>query len=129
MGNTTFGDGLPAGEVSQFALDACVRFDGTIWVAEITGARLRTLLQGANQGPDTAFVDRRGEFQFAAGPDRIVAEQRYRIATNDWGVRNRERYFGVEEIKFSERPELRLKAIVVKALNAEGNAPISRPKL
>jgi 2',3'-cyclic-nucleotide 2'-phosphodiesterase (5'-nucleotidase family) len=118
IGNTTFGDGLPAGEVSRFALDACVRFDGTIWVAEITGARLRRLMRGANQGPDTPFVERQGEFQFADGPAEIVGAQQYRIATNDWGVRNRERYFGAEEITFSEKPELRLKAIVSAALAA-----------
>ena len=75
IGNTTFGDGLPSGEVSRFALDACVRFDGTIWVAEITGARLRELMRGANQGASTSFSERRGEFQFADGPTSIVPEK------------------------------------------------------
>jgi 5'-nucleotidase/UDP-sugar diphosphatase len=118
IGNTTFGDGLPEGEVSRFALDACVRFDGTLWVAEVTGARLKTLMREANQGPDTPFAERRGEFQFADGPVEIVAERLYRIATNDWGARNRERYFGADEIVFSEKPELRLKAIVAAELAA-----------
>jgi 2',3'-cyclic-nucleotide 2'-phosphodiesterase (5'-nucleotidase family) len=129
VGNTTFGDGLPAGNVSQFALDACVRFDGTIWIAEITGARLRALLREANQGPETPFGERRGDFQFAAGPNRIVDEKRYRIATNDWGVRNRERYFGAEEISFSELPELRLKAVVREALNVLSRSESSKTEL
>jgi 2',3'-cyclic-nucleotide 2'-phosphodiesterase (5'-nucleotidase family) len=120
IGNTTFGDGLPAGEISRFALDACVRFDGTIWVGEVSGTRLQRLMSESNQEADTPFVERRGEFQFADGPAEIVAERRYRIATSDWGVRNRERYFGAEEIAFVEKPELRLKAIVSTALASGG---------
>jgi 5'-nucleotidase / UDP-sugar diphosphatase len=118
IGNTTFGDGLPAGEVGRFALDACVRFDGAIWVGEVSGTRLQRLMSESNQGAHTPFVERRGEFQFADGPAEIVAERRYRIATTDWGVRNRERYFGAEEIAFVEKPELRLKAIVSEALSS-----------
>jgi 2',3'-cyclic-nucleotide 2'-phosphodiesterase (5'-nucleotidase family) len=52
IGNTTFGDGLPAEEVTREAFDACVRFDGTIWVAEVTGERLRAWLVRANQNSD-----------------------------------------------------------------------------
>jgi len=117
IGNTTFGAGLPAGEVSRVALDACVRFDGTICVAEVTGAQLREFLAGANQSPDTPFAERHGEFLFSDGPTEIAAERRYRIATTDWGMRNRDRYFGSETIAFIERPELRLKAMVAEALN------------
>ncbi|MEO6002770.1 MAG: 5'-nucleotidase C-terminal domain-containing protein [Opitutus sp.] len=124
IGNTTFGDGLPAGEVTRVALDNCVRFDGTIWVAEISGERLRRLIAEANQGPDTPFPERQGEFHYASGPTDIVDQRTYRIATNDWGVKNRERYFGPPEIQFEERAGLRLKALTAAALAT----PPSEPK-
>jgi hypothetical protein len=41
IGNTTFGAGLPGGAVTREEFDACVRFDGTIFTAEVDGARLR----------------------------------------------------------------------------------------
>ncbi|HVU25475.1 MAG TPA: 5'-nucleotidase C-terminal domain-containing protein [Opitutus sp.] len=118
IGNTTFGGGLPAGAVSRVALNGCVRFDGAICVAEVTGEQLREFLHAANQGPDTPFAIRRGEFQYADGPApaAIAPDRTYRIATTDWGMKNRGRYFGTEAIAFAERPELRLKAIVVAAL-------------
>ncbi len=118
IGNTTFGDGWPAGEVTREAFDACVRFDGTIWVADVSGAELKRLLARANQNVDTPFEARSGEFQFADGPaeGEIAAERTYRMATTDWGVKNRGRYFGREDLVFVERPELRLKAVVAEAL-------------
>lgn len=117
VGNTTFGDGLPAGEISRVALNACVRFDGTICVAEVTGERLRALLARANQGPETPFAEREGESLFAVGPEAIDPAKTYRMATTDWGMKNRGRYFGTEELVFVERPELRLKAVVAEALS------------
>ena len=122
IGNTTFGDALPAGDVTQVDLNSCVRFDGTLWTAELTGTRLRKLMSRANQGPDTPFAERDGEFSFADGPLNIVADRMYRIATNDWGVQNRSRYFsatGADEISFTEIPTLRLKAVTAAALAAE----------
>lgn len=119
IGNTTFGDGLPEGAVTREAFDACVRFDGTVWVAEVSGAELKRLLARANQDVDTPFEERRGEFQFADGPAlaEIDEARMYRMATTDWGMKNRGRYFGREDLVFVERPELRLKAVVAEALN------------
>ena len=116
IGNTSFGAGLPAGDVTQEEFDACVRFDGTIFTAEVDGARLQQLLAAANLGPDTPFGLRRGEFSFAVGPDSIEQEKIYRIATSDWGARNTARYFGAPAIMWQEQPALRLKAAVRPAL-------------
>ncbi|RXK54362.1 hypothetical protein ESB00_00235 [Oleiharenicola lentus] len=112
VGNTTFGSGLPAGDVTQLEFDACVRFDGSIYTASIDGARLRALLLAANQGPDTPFAARGGEFNHAVGPEVIEDAHRYRIATTDWGAKNTARYFGEPAIAWTERPELRLKTLV-----------------
>ncbi|HEX2862353.1 MAG TPA: transglycosylase SLT domain-containing protein [Lacunisphaera sp.] len=112
IGNTTFGAGLPAGDVTQLDFDACVRFDGPIYTAVVDGARLQTLLAAANQGPETPFAERGGEFSFAHGPAVADPARRYRIATTDWCAKNTSRYFGEPAIVWREKPELRLKALV-----------------
>lgn len=112
IGNTTFGAGLPAGDVTSLEFDACVRFDGPIYTAEVDGARLLALLAVANQGPETPFALRGGEFNFAAGPAPVDTARRYRIATTDWGARNTARYFGEPAIAWQEQPSLRLKPLV-----------------
>lgn len=119
IGNTTFGDGLPAGDVTRSALDACVRFDGFICVAEVSGAQLRTWLAAANQDEHTPFAARLDESLIADGPapGEIAPEKVYRVATTDWGMKNRQRYFGPDAPAFTEHPELRVKAAVAKALS------------
>jgi len=116
IGNTTFGGGLPAGEVTRAAFDSCVRFDGTIFVATVDGARLRTLLATANQGPSTPFERRAGEFNIADGPSTIDDAKTYRIATTDWGARNTARYFGEPALAWQEQSGVSLKPTVLRAL-------------
>lgn len=116
IGNTTFGAGLPAGGVTREQFDACVRFDGTIFTAEVDGARLRQLLAAANLGPDTPFEQRKGEFSFADGPAEIDSAKTYRIATTDWGAKNTARYFGEPAIVWREQPGLKLKAAALSVL-------------
>jgi membrane-bound lytic murein transglycosylase D len=115
VGNTTFGGGLPAGEVTGYAFDACVRFDGTVAVAEIAGHRLAEILARANPDSATPFAQRSGEFLVADGPDFIDLTRTYRLATNDWGVRNQKAYFAGEELVFKEIPGLKVKAAVLSA--------------
>jgi 5'-nucleotidase/UDP-sugar diphosphatase len=126
IGNTTFGAGLPAGGVSREEFDACVRFDGTIFTAEVDGARLQKLLAAANLGPDTPFELRHGEFSHAAGPGDIDPAKTYRLATTDWGARNTARYFGEPAITWREQAGLRLKAAVLVKLNGTTAAPAGR---
>ena len=116
IGNTTFGAGLPAGDVTRVQLDACVRFDGAVFTAEVEGARLQQLLAAANQTVDTPFAQRRGEFCWAEGPAMIDPARRYRIATTDWGAKNTARYFGEPTLVWTEQPGLRLKTAVRQAL-------------
>lgn len=120
IGNTTFGAGVPAGAVTRVEFDACVRFDGAIFTAEVDGTRLSQLLAAANQGPDTSFAQRQGEFCWADGPMVIEPTHRYHIATTDWGAKNTARYFGDPAIVWQEQPGLRLKTSVQGALNPGG---------
>lgn len=116
VGNTTLGGGLPAGEVSRLAFDACVRFDGGIYVGEIDGTRLRAALAAANQGPETPFAARHGGFLYADGPTIIDPTRQYRVATHDWIARGSRAYFGEPAIAWQEQPTLRLKSVAAAAL-------------
>ena len=117
---------MPAGEVTREEFDACVRFDGTIFTAEVDGARLAQLLAAANLGPDTPFELRRGEFSHAAGAAGIDPAGTYRLATTDWGARNTARYFGEPAISWREQVGLRLKAAVLAKLNGTNAAAAGR---
>lgn len=118
IGNTTFGGDLPAGDVTREAFDACVRFDGTVFTGEVDGAQLRALLAAANQGPDTRWSDRRGDFVFGVGPAGIVADRHYRIAVDNWVARNVRKYLGTDAVKLTEQASLHLKTIAASALTS-----------
>jgi 2',3'-cyclic-nucleotide 2'-phosphodiesterase (5'-nucleotidase family) len=118
IGATTFGAGLPAGDVTRVALDACVRFDGPIFIAEISGAELAAILQKSNQDPATPLAARRGENLVAVGPATpLDPARRYRLATTDWAAKNARTYFGSDTLGFVENPALRLKALTTAALS------------
>lgn len=118
IGATTFGAGLPGGDVSRFALDACVRFDGTLFTAEVDGAWLKKLLARCNQGPDTPWAERAGENLVAVGPAAVEAGERYRFVTTDWVAKNAKNYLGDDAPTLTEQPALRLKAAVIAAWGA-----------
>jgi len=117
IAHTTFGAGLPAGDVSRIAFDACVRFDGTVMTAEVDGTQLRDWLAGSNQGPDTPWAERRGEFLVADGPAAPDPGRRYRVAVSDWVAKNAGKYLGTDPITFTELPEPKLKTMVTAAMN------------
>lgn len=117
IGATTFGAGLPGGDVARFAFDACVRFDGTLWTAEVDGAWLASLLRRANQGPATPFSERGGENLIAAVGAEPTPGRTFRLVTTDWVAKNARTYLGDTPPVLTERPELKLKAAVIAALN------------
>lgn len=118
IGGTTFGGGLPKGPVARHVFDACVRFDGPLFVGEIDGASLRALLARSNQGPQTAWSERTGENLVVVGPASasIDPQGRYRIATTDWIARNPAKYLGANVPPLRELPDVHLKAAVLRAL-------------
>lgn len=118
VGATTFGAGLPAGEVSRYALDACVRFDGSLFTAEVDGAWLQKLLARCNQGPATAWSQRAGENLVAASVPDLRPGARYRFVTTDWVAKNARNYLGEDAPALTEIPQLKLKAAVLQALVA-----------
>lgn len=116
IGGTTFGAGLPAGEVTRFAFDACVRFDGTLFIAELDSDQLQQLLARGNQNPSTPFAERSGENLVIAGPPTIDPARRYRLVTTNWVAKNARTYLGENAPTLTERPDLKLKAAVLAAL-------------
>jgi 2',3'-cyclic-nucleotide 2'-phosphodiesterase (5'-nucleotidase family) len=118
IGNTTFGSGLPGGDVSRADFDTCVRFDGTVFTALVDGQRLQSLLAQSSASPIARFdLKLGGEFKYSGGrPGAIDGKRSYRIATTDWGAKNTGRYFGEPSIVWTEQPNVRLKATVLAAL-------------
>ena len=116
IGATTFGDGLPAGDVTRYAFNGCVRFDGAVAIGEVDGATLIKILARANQGMDTPFPQRLGENLVADAISTIDPTGRYRIAVSDWIAGSPQKFLGTDAIQFTPHPELRLKAIAAAAL-------------
>ncbi len=116
IGGTTFGAGLPAGEVARHAFDACVRFDGPLFAATVDGDWLLRLQARCNQGPDTPFAERGGENLVFAAARPIEAGRRYRLVTSDWAARQANQYFGLDAPAFTEVPGVTLKAAALAAL-------------
>jgi 5'-nucleotidase/UDP-sugar diphosphatase len=116
IGATTFGDGLPAGNVSRYAFNGCVRFDGAIAIGEVDGATLTKILARANQDMDTPFAKRLGENLVADAIGTIDPAGHYRIAVSDWIAGSPQKFLGTGVIQFTPHPELRLKAIAAAAL-------------
>jgi len=122
--NTTFGSGLRAGPVSQLALDAFLRFDGTMWVADdVPRDLLERIRSGANPPEDQPFASRTGEYLVAAG--EAPPGPTGRLAVNGWVRLNAMRYLGVPAIgvagatsglRFTEVADRRIKAMVAAGL-------------
>jgi 5'-nucleotidase / UDP-sugar diphosphatase len=124
IGRTTFGAGLPEGAVTRVAFDAAVRFDGTLYIGEVSGEELQILLGRANETPETPFALRRGDFLVADCPAGPATGKRYRIVVTDWIARNPRLYLDPLSIAFTEHPNFRLKALVSAALRPPASAPI-----
>lgn len=116
VGATTFGAGLPAGDVTRYAFDACVRFDGPLYTAELDAADLQLILARCNHGPDTPFAARTGENLVAVAPPKLEPGRKYRFVTTDWIAKNPKQYLGDAPPALTEHPTVRLKSAVLAAL-------------
>lgn len=115
LGHTTFGTGLPAGDVTRYDFDAFVRFDGEIRTATVTGERLAAIMTMANQHRASNLDQRTGDFVHAREID-IDPSASYRIATNDWTAQNQQAYLGTSDIAFETVDGVMLKPTVEAAL-------------
>lgn len=117
IGHTTFGTGLPSGEVTRFVFDSVVRFDGKLVTTEVDHATLDQILAITNQDGDIPLAARTGDFLYAS-PLELADKAIYKLVTNDWSATNQKSYFGREDLAFTEvTPTLPVKGTVLKALN------------
>jgi 2',3'-cyclic-nucleotide 2'-phosphodiesterase (5'-nucleotidase family) len=112
IGHTSFGTGLPAGDVTRFAFDAFLRFDGPLFRGEADAAALAAIAARANQDGELPLEARIGDFVYAADLPAAPAP----LASNGWIRLNARRYLGTEAIRFAEVPGVTLKAAVAAAL-------------
>ncbi len=116
IGHTTFGTGLPSGEVTRYAFDSVVRFDGKLVTAEVDRKTLDEILARTNQDGDIPLSARTGDFLYAA-PLPVADKATYKLVTNDWSATNQKSYFGREDLKFTEiEPVVQVKATVLATL-------------
>jgi 2',3'-cyclic-nucleotide 2'-phosphodiesterase (5'-nucleotidase family) len=112
MAHTSFGTGLPAGEVTQLDFDAFLRFDGPLFRGAASPEQAALIAARANQDGDTALAARTGDFVHAA-PLPLTGP----LVANGWVRLNAERYLGAA-IAMAEVPELRIKSVVAAALRS-----------
>lgn len=117
IGHTTFGTGLPSGEVTKYVFDSVVRFDGKLVTTEVDRKTLDEILARTNQDGDIPLSARTGDFLYAA-PIELADKPTYKLVTNDWSATNQKSYFGREDLVFVEiEPVVQVKATVLEALN------------
>lgn len=114
IGHTSFGAGLPAGDVTRLDWDAFLRFDGPLFRAEADAAAIEAMAPRLNQDGDMPFGRRIGDFAYAHQPPSGPAP----LASNGWVRLNARHFLGTEAPRFAEMPGTMLKAIVAAALRA-----------
>ncbi|MBN8950214.1 MULTISPECIES: metallophosphoesterase [unclassified Rhizobium] len=117
VGHTSFGAGLPQGEVSRYSFNSSVRFDGKLMRTEVDAAVLAAILARCNQEGDIPLAARTGDYLHAAPVDQPKKE-RYTLVCNDWSAINQKSYFGREDLVFSEVADAKLKQVVLDTLAA-----------
>ncbi len=116
MGHTTMGMGLPAGELTRYAYDSVVRFDGVIMKAEVDAATLADILSRTDQDRGFPFDRLTGDFAYASGPTR-PDKTHLTIVTTDWCAGRQKEYFGREDLVFS-KTDLKVKPSILAGLAA-----------
>ncbi len=87
LSHTTFGDGLPEGDVTRFDRDGFLRFDGAIATGEIAQDRLPSLLARLNQFDGVTSYDRRtGDYLHSSDLAALPAGCPVRVAVNAYAA-------------------------------------------
>jgi 2',3'-cyclic-nucleotide 2'-phosphodiesterase (5'-nucleotidase family) len=115
VGHTTFGTGLPAGEVTKYAFDAVIRFEGDLMSADVNADTLSGIYGVANQDRDMPLAARTGDYVYA-NPVEVIPDKTYRLVTNDWTAKNQKSYLGRSDIAFQPIAGAKLKPTVIAAL-------------
>lgn len=115
VGHTSFGAGLPKGDIRRYDFNACLRFEGKLLVTEVDGEVLDRILSRCNQDGDIPLAKRTGDYLYAM-PDKPATKERYKLVCNDWSAINQKSYFGRDDLVFSEVENVKLKQTVLEGL-------------
>ncbi|MFF2320580.1 metallophosphoesterase [Agrobacterium sp. NPDC058088] len=116
VGHTSFGAGLPEGEIRRYDFNASLRFDGKLMVTEVDGEALAQILKRCNQDGDIPLAARTGDYLYAM-PDKPEKKERYKLVCNDWSATNQKSYFGRGDLTFTEVPDVKLKQTALGGLS------------
>ena len=116
IGHTSFGAGLPRGDIRRYDFNASLRFDGKLMVTEVDGETLAQILKRCNQDGDIPLADRTGDYLYAM-PEKPVTRERYKLVCNDWSATNQKSYLGRSDLAFAEVPDVKLKQTVLGGLS------------
>ena len=119
IGHTTFGAPLAAGPLTQYDMDAFIRFGGGISVADVPGEVLAGILARTNQFRAATLEERTGDYVHIADLD-LDPSKTYRFAVNNWTAMNQGSYLGTEDLAFEPVDGVELKATVAEYLAANG---------
>ncbi|AXJ00071.1 2',3'-cyclic-nucleotide 2'-phosphodiesterase/5'- or 3'-nucleotidase, 5'-nucleotidase family [Cyclonatronum proteinivorum] len=120
INNTTFGPVLPFGKVRFYDIDNTIRFDSSLFKAEVRGSQLKQIIKRANQFSNHKWEERTGEFVVGAFPNTIDPFKTYTIAVNDWVAKpgNQLAFLGIDGLSFEALPEeLCMRNIVASRLS------------
>ncbi|MDQ1185103.1 metallophosphoesterase [Agrobacterium larrymoorei] len=115
IGHTSFGAGLPEGDIRRYDFNACLRFEGKLMVTEVDGEALRQILSRCNQDGDIPLARRTGDYLYAM-PETPAPKDRYKLVCNDWSATNQKSYFGRDDLTFTEVENVKLKQTVLEGL-------------
>ncbi|WP_333898310.1 metallophosphoesterase [Agrobacterium pusense] len=116
IGHTSFGAGLPAGDIRRYDFNASLRFDGKLMVTEVDSETLVQILKRCNQDSNIPLAARTGDYLYAM-PEKPEKKGRYKLVCNDWSATNQKSYFGRSDLAFIEVPDVKLKQTVLGGLS------------
>lgn len=118
LNHTSFGAGLPEGDLPRYRFDEFLRFDSDLLQATVDSDTLQRILSRANQNAYTLLKERTGDFIYTNNIDP-QPDQHYTLVTSSWVAMpfNTMRYLNTDDITFSKIDGITLKALLQTALH------------
>lgn len=118
LNHTSFGAGLPEGDLPRYRFDEFLRFDSDLLQATVDSDTLQQILSRANQNAYTLLKERTGDFIYTNNIDP-QPDQHYTLVTSSWVAMpfNTMRYLNTDDITFSKIEGITLKALLQTALH------------
>ncbi|MCC5871864.1 MAG: bifunctional metallophosphatase/5'-nucleotidase [Gammaproteobacteria bacterium] len=119
LNHTSFGAGLPAGDLSRYRFDRFLRFDNGLMQVQVDAATLRSIIDRASPQQAMPLAERSGDTLHGAWPEPEEGRH-YRLLTSDWIAlpANQTRYLGAS-FDFEPVPGTSIKARLLQALQPD----------